>query len=154
VRENPEHIEAIKILLKRPKDWKTEVLKELREKLALNKFPEKELRKAHRLVYNKALADIISMVKHAAVKEEPIYSSEERVARAMQTVMSGKTFTEEQTNWLGYVREHLIENLTLDFEDFDYIPVFERHGGKSIANTVFNNELESLIAEINFAIAA
>jgi len=59
VRENPEHIEAIKILLKRPKDWKTEALKELREKLALNKFPEKELRKAYRLVYNKALADII-----------------------------------------------------------------------------------------------
>ena len=154
VRENPEHIEAIKILLKRPKDWKTEALKELREKLALNKFPEKELRKAHRLVYNKALADIISMVKHAAIEEEPIYSCEERVDRAMLKVMSGKTFTEEQTNWLGYIREHLIENLTIDLEDFDYIPVFERHGGKSIANTVFNNELETLIAEINFAIAA
>jgi type I restriction enzyme, R subunit len=154
VRENPEHIEAIKILLKRPKDWKTEVLKELREKLALNKFQEKELRKAHRLVYNKALADIISMVKHAAIKEEPIYSYEERVDRAMQKVMPGKTFTEEQTNWLGYIRGHLIENLTIDLGDFDYIPVFERHGGKSIANTVFNNELESLIAEINFAIAA
>ena len=154
VRENPEHIEAIKILLKRPKDWKTEALKDLREKLALNKFPEKELRKAHRLVYNKALADIISMVKHAAIEEEPIYSCEERVDRAMQKVMSGKIFTEEQTNWLGYIRGHLIENLTIDLDDFDYIPVFERHGGKGKAKKVFNNELESLIAEINFAIAA
>ena len=72
VRENPEQIEAIRILLERPKDWKTEALKELREKLALNKFPEKDLQKAHQLVYHKALADIISMVKHAARQEEPI----------------------------------------------------------------------------------
>jgi type I restriction enzyme R subunit len=56
--------------------------------------------------------------------------------------------------WLGYIREHLIKNLTIGMEDFEYAPVFERHGGKSIANTVFNNELEFLIAEINFAIAA
>jgi len=154
VRENPEHIEAIKILLERPKDWKTEALKELRKKLAQNKFPEKELRKAHLLVYNKALADIISMVKHAAIEEEPIYTAEQRVDRAMRGFMSGKTFSEEQMKWLDYIREHLIENLTINLEDFEYAPVFERHGGKSIANTVFNNELEFLIAEINFAIAA
>jgi len=154
VRENPEHIEAIRILLERPKDWKPEVLKELREKLALNKFPEKELRKAHQLVYNKALADIISMVKHAAIDEEPIYTAEQRVDRAMKGLMSGKTFSEEQMKWLGYIREHLIENLTINLDDFEYVPVFERHGGKSIATTVFNNELEILIAEINFAIAA
>ena len=75
VRENPEQIEAIKILMERPKQWNTGALKELREKLNLNKFPEKELQKAHQLVYNKALADIISMVKHAAREEEPITSA-------------------------------------------------------------------------------
>ena len=154
VRENPEQIEAIRVLLERPKDWKTEALKELREKLAQNKFPEIELRKAHRLVYNKALADIISMVKHAARAEEPIYSAEERVDRALKKVTADKTFTEEQMKWLGYIREHLIENLTIELKDFDYIPVFERHGGKAIANKVFDNKLETLIAEINYAIAA
>jgi type I restriction enzyme R subunit len=154
VRENPERIEAIRIVLGRPKDWKTGALKELREKLALNKFPEKELRKAHQLVYNKSLADIISMVKHAAREEEPIYSAEERVDRALAKITAGKTLTEEQAKWLGYIREHLIENLTIDLEDFDYIPAFERHGGKAKANKVFDNKLEALIAEINFAIAA
>ncbi len=154
VRENPEQIEAIRVVLERPKNWKTEALKELREKLAQNKFPEFELRKAHRLVYHKALADIISMVKHAARAEEPIYSAEERVDRALKKVTADKTFTEEQMKWLGYIREHLIENLTIDLADFDYIPVFERHGGKAIANKVFDNKLETLIAEINYAIAA
>jgi len=154
VKENPERIDAIKVLLERPKDWKTGALKELREKLAINKYPEKDLRKAHQVVYHKALADIISMVKHAARAEEPIYSAEERVDRALGKVTAGKTFTGEQTKWLGYIREHLIENLTIDLEDFDCIPVFERHGGKAKANKVFENKLETLIAEINFAIAA
>ena len=154
VRENPEQIEAIRILLERPREWKTKALKELREKLEFNRFPEKELRKAHKIVYNKALADIISMVKHAVRVEEPIYSAEERVDRALRTVTDGKAFTEEQVKWLGYIREHLIENLTIDVEDFDNIPVFERHGGKAKANKVFDNELERLIADINFSIAA
>ena len=52
VRENPEHIEAIKILVERPKLWNTKALKELREKLDFNRFPEKELQQAHRLVYS------------------------------------------------------------------------------------------------------
>ena len=154
VTDNPEHIEAIKILLERPKDWKTEALKELRNKLAQNDFPETELRKAHQLVYNKALADIISMVKHAAIKDEPIYSSAERVDRALQAVMKGKTFTEEQMKWLDYIRDHLVQNLTIELKDFEVMPVFEDRGGKVRAQKVFGTALESLIAEINYAIAA
>lgn len=154
VKENPDQIEAITILLKRPRAWRTEALKELREKLTMNHFPEKELRKAHRLVYSKEMADIISMVKHAASKEEPILSPAERVTRALNKVSAGKTFTDEQTKWLGYIREHLIQNLTLESDDFDVFPVFEQRGGRGKANKVFNNELESLIQEINYAIAA
>jgi type I restriction enzyme R subunit len=94
------------------------------------------------------------MVKHAAREAEPIYSAEERIDRALARITAGKMFKEEQTKWLGYIREHLIENLTIDLEDFDYIPAFERHGGKAKATKVFDNKLEALIAEINFAIAA
>ncbi|HOO47182.1 MAG TPA: type I restriction-modification enzyme R subunit C-terminal domain-containing protein, partial [Deltaproteobacteria bacterium] len=154
VRDNPEHIEAIQVLLERPKEWKTDVLKELQQKLASNNFPENNLRMAHNLVYNKALADIISMVKHAARDEEPIYTSEERVDRAMESITAGKAFTDDQHKWLGYIREHLVRTLTVEMQDFDLFPVFADRGGKSRANKVFNNELEALIAEINYAIAA
>lgn len=154
VRENPEHIEAIRILLERPKEWKTNVLDELRKKLRLNEFPEDKLQNAHKLVHNKALADIISMVKHAAREEEPICTAEERVDQAMKRITTEKSFNKEQMKWLGYIREHLIKNLTIGMEDFEYAPVFERHGGKGKADKVFNNELESLISEINYKIAA
>ena len=101
VRENPEQIEAIRILLERPRGWKPEALSELRQKLRLNHFDENDLQKAHKLVYNKALADIISMVKHAARQEEPILTAAERVDRAMGKATAGKTFTQEQTHVAG-----------------------------------------------------
>ncbi|MBM4167403.1 MAG: DEAD/DEAH box helicase [Ignavibacteria bacterium] len=154
VRENPEQIEAIKILLERPKEWKTDALNDLRLQLQKKNFGEKELQQAHKLVYNKALADIISMVKHAAKNEEPLLSAEERVDKALQRITKGKTFSEEQQHWLGYIRNHLVANLTLDIEDFTIVPVFVHRGGIKIAQRVFNNELEIFLSEINYAMAA
>src|SRR5207249_8389530 len=68
VKENPAQVEAIEILLDRPKDWGTEALGELRQKLSATteRFTPENLEKAHRVRYDRALVDIISMVKHAA----------------------------------------------------------------------------------------
>jgi type I restriction enzyme R subunit len=154
VQENPEQIEAIAILLQRPKEWKPEALNELREKLGRNQFREADLQRVTQLVHNKALADIISIVKRAARAEEPIYTATERVDNAIASVMVGKSFTEEQLKWLGYIREHLIQNLTIEMDDFEYAPIFERFGGKGKAKKVFSGGLEALIEEINAAIAA
>ena len=154
VRENPEQIEAIAILLQRPRDWKTAALNELREKLGQNQFREPELQRATQLVHNKALADIISIVKRAARADEPIYTALERIERAIASVMVGKSFNEEQLKWLGYIQEHLVQNLTIEIDDFEYAPIFERVGGKGKAKKVFSGGLEALIDEINAAIAA
>jgi type I restriction enzyme R subunit len=155
VKENSEDILAIKILLEKPKDWNTTALNELRERLTINKFPEKYLQEAHKLVYNKSLADIISMVKHAAKKEEPIYTAEERVAIAFEKVIAGKSYNYEQLKWLALIKEHLIQNLSIDEDDFKEAPVFEQKGGWKKAQMVFGkDELKKLIEEINFNIAA
>ena len=154
VRENPEQIEAIAILLQRPRDWKTAALNELREKLGQNQFREPELQRATQLVHNKALADIISIVKRAARADEPIYTALERIERAIASVMVGKSFNQEQLKWLGYIQEHLVQNLTIEMDDFEYAPIFERVGGKGKAKKVFSGGLEALIDEINAAIAA
>ncbi|HNU84512.1 MAG: DEAD/DEAH box helicase family protein [Pseudomonadota bacterium] len=154
VRDNPEQIEAIRILLERPRGWKTEALDELRRTLSLNRFDEKDLQKAHRLVYNKALADIISMVKHAARQEEPILTAEERTDRAMAKVTAGKQLTGEQSLWMGLIREHLVRNLTIELADFDNAPAFAAKGGLGRARKVFTEGLETLIEQFNYAIAA
>ena len=44
--------------------------------------------------------------------------------------MEAHTFSEEQLNWLSYIKEHLIEKPGLSRgKIFDIMPVFERHGG-------------------------
>ena len=103
VRDNPAKVQAIRILLDRPQDWGTKALDELRKKLASTpeRFTVDLLQKAHQLRYDKALVDIISMVKHAAREQEPLLTAEERVERAFQKLTAGKQFTPEQEQWLG-----------------------------------------------------
>ena len=150
VRENPDRIEAIRILLSRPTEFRTEHLKELRAKLAgrPERFTESNLRRA----YQNDLADIISIVRHAAVGE-PLLRAAERVSRAMARVRAGRTFTPEQENWLGLIQAHLMENLVIEKSDFSAIP-FSRRGAWGQANKAFEGNLEELLNQINEAMAA
>ena len=156
VKENPEHIEAIRILLDRPKDWGTDALSELKQKLAATRyrFTVENLQMAHKVRYNKALVDIISMVKHAAREEEPLCTAEQRIHRVFDKMTVSTTLTPEQQQWLDKIREHLIANLSIRMDDFDSIPIFTNVGGWSKANRVFNGQLPDLIRQWNEAIAA
>lgn len=156
IRDSSVEVEAIGILLDRPKEWDTSALTELRSRLAAapQRFTPDRLEKAHRLRYNKELVDIISMVKHAAHKEEPLLTSEERVSRVFHRLTSGRTFTQEQQRWLSRIREHLVANLSIDENDFDNVPVLQTAGGWGNASRAFAGKLPSLIKSFNEAIAA
>ncbi len=154
VKDNPEQIEAIKILLARPKKWNTEALEDLRAKLHKNDFSEKDLQRGHELVYKKPLADIISMIQHAGNSMLPILTARERVAYAVAKITQGHTFSDEQLTWLAYIKEHLVENLALAEEDFAIMPVFERHGGLGKAREIFGTKFDTLIQKVNEALAA
>jgi len=146
VKKNPEKIEAIRILLSRPSNWSTEALNELRSKLSKTpeKFTEERLRKA----YHHELADIISMIKHAA-KDEPLTSSLERVEKAMRRLTKDKEFNDEQLKWLDLIKEHLVINLAIDQNDLKNMPVFADEGGLRQANKVFGGKVVTLLTEIN-----
>ncbi len=157
VQANPDHIEAISILLSRPRDWKPTALSELHQKLKTNpyRFTVENLQKVHEVHHHKALVDIISMVKHAASEEQPLFTAAERVELAFARITRGHKFTEDQQNWLGRIREHLRENLSIDREDFDVIPILSDAGGWGAARRVFGeNQLDNLLHELNEAIAA
>ena len=156
VRENPSEIDAIRILLGRPKDWGTDALTELRLKLrtAPDHFTVDRLQQAHKAQYNKDLVDIISMVKHAAREDEPLLTARERVGRAFDRIAAGQTFTPPQRAWLDHIREHMIVNLTIDQGDFEVTPVLSRPGGWGAANHAFDGKLPSLLRKLNEAIAA
>jgi type I restriction enzyme R subunit len=156
VRDNPEHVEAIRILLSRPKDWSTKALSELKQKLAVapQRFTLDNLRKAHELHYHKALVEIISMVKHAAREQQPLYTASERVQLAIAKVSAGKAFSSDQIQWLNRIEAHLVANLSIDKDDFEAIPVFTLAGGWGRANKIFAGQLPQLIDQLNEAIAS
>jgi type I restriction enzyme R subunit len=156
VQENPDHIEAVRILLDRPRDWSTDALAELRTKLASTRlrFTEANLQKAHAAAYHKSLVDIISMVKHAAREGEPLLTAAERVDAALTRLTAGKSFTDSQRQWLTRIRDHLVANLSIDRTDFDDLPVFSREGGWTVANRVFDGQLEQFLLQLNEALAA
>ena len=156
VRDNAEAVDAIAILLDRPRDWGTEPLADLKRNLETTPehFTVEALQKAHDLRYHKALVDIISMVKHAARDDEQLLTAEQRVNKAFSIITAGRTFTAEQEKWLDRIRAHLTENLSIDREDFDSIPVLYDAGGWGRANKVFDGDLTGMIRSLNEGIAA
>ncbi|QUS60555.1 type I restriction-modification enzyme R subunit C-terminal domain-containing protein [Synechocystis sp. PCC 7338] len=154
LEEQEGQIEALQILRNSPDHWTGQALEDLRRKLKENRFNEQNLQRAYQLVHNKALADIISLIRWAYEDTQEVYTAQERVDRAIETVTKDMDLTAEQEAWLGYIREHLVQNLSIDLEDFDYAPVFERHGGRGRANKVFAGKLTKLVQGLNSAIAA
>ncbi len=153
VKQKEKEIEAISILLNKPAQWNTKALNELKIILKANSFDETDLRKAHKVVYHKEVVDIISMVKHAARDTEPLLTPEERVNKAIENITAGKTLQPEQMQWLKYIKEHLKQNMTLDADDLNELPVFADRGGLKKFKKVFP-DYETIINEINMAVAA
>ncbi len=154
VQNKADEIEALRILISKPEGWNPDALFALRARLVENGFDERTLRRAHERVYRRALADLISMVKHAAREAEPLLTAEERVTAAVQEIRAFHTFTPEQSQWLDFIAQHLVENLCVDTDDLNTQPVFTKHGGLARARRVFGDQLPRLIERLNYTLAA
>ncbi len=156
VKDNADQIDAIRILLDRPKGWGTAALSELKAKLSADpaRFTVDRLQTVHKAQYKKALVDVISMVKHAADDAAPLLTAPERVDAAFDKLRAGRAFTPEQQAWLGRIREHLIANLSIGRDDFDNMPILADAGGWGRANKVFDGKLTEMVETFNEAMAA
>ena len=155
VRDNADSVEAISILLRRPSDWSTDVLVDLKDTLQTSgRFDVEDLRRAHALHYKKALVDIISMIKHASSEEEPLLSINERVSRALDRITADRDFSPDQLVWLDYIGHHLAAVPAISEKDFSRMPVLENRGGWGKANQVFDGRLSDLLLQLNEALAA
>jgi len=76
------------------------------------------------------------------------------INRVFKKITSAQEFTGEQTLWRDRIRGHLISNLSIDQDDFTYMPAFENAGGWRKANKVCQGQLADLLKKLNAAIAA
>ena len=146
IKENPDSIEALSILLDRPNELNTDLLAELRTKLALRpeQFSEEHLKRA----YGNNLVDIIGMIR-SAISDEPLLTTRERVQRAIKVISDGKTFSENEDKWIELIANHLEYNLLIEKTHFKKEFPFTDNGGWNKADEDFNGELETIIAKIN-----
>lgn len=66
---------------------------------------------------------------------------------------AGPKFTEEQMNWLYMLKDQIATSVHIDIEDLDYTP-FDAKGGRGRMWQLFGNEMETIINELNEALAA
>jgi type I restriction enzyme, R subunit len=154
VKTNADKVAALGVLLKQPKEWRPAVMEELKQTLSKNGFDPAQLQRAHRAQGFKALADVISIVKHASAAQSPLLTAEERVNRAIDKFIAAHNLSQEQKQWLSLIREQLVKNLSIDEEDFENQPLLSDRGGKAKARKVFQGEFEKLIEQLNWSVAA
>lgn len=156
VDQHAEDVRAISILLDRPNEWDAAALDELRAALtqAPEHFTEANLQRAFQATHHKSLVDIISMVKRAALESAPLLTAQERVSAAVARVAAGRELSPAQRQWMSYIEQHLIENLSIERDDFDAIPVLADHGGWRRADIVFNHRLTVLVDDLNKELVA
>lgn len=172
IRDNPDHIAELEVLLNRPREFGLAELEALRRKLRATpeNFSEDRLKRA----YGRPLADIISIIRHAA-EGNPILDQVERVDRAIDSIKAGldgayapgrdgeevrpmvaegpRRMTDDQERWLELIRQFLHKNLLIAEQDL-YLPEFTSRGasGRRL-RLAFGDDLPVFIAKLNAAIA-
>jgi hypothetical protein len=62
-------------------------------------------------------------VKRAADEGAPLLTATERAERALAAIRQGAYLTARQEQWLDRIRAYLMENLSIEREDFGLTPV-------------------------------
>lgn len=104
------------------------------------------------------LTDVVSLVRYALHQEGELVPYAEQVQARFATWLAqqetaGRTFTEEQMQWLTQMRDHVAQSLEIRVDDFEYTPFVEQ-GGLGRARQVFGEDLNGLLDELNEALAA
>ena len=101
----------------------------------------------------RALADIVALVRYAIGDADELAPFADHVNQrfegwlAMQET-TGREFTDEQRRWLEAIRDHIAGSVSIEPGDFEYAP-FNQQGGLMGAYTVFGDQLQSIIEELN-----
>ena len=127
-----------------PRSWTTERLWQ-----AYQRLDESRVRGSGQ----RQLADIVALVRYAIGDADELAPFADHVNRrfegwlAMQETV-GREFIAEQRQWLEAIRDHIAGSVSIEPGDFQYAP-FNQWGGIMGAYTVFGEQLQPIIDELN-----
>ena len=98
----------------------------------------------------RVLADLVSLVRHAAMAEE-LVPYPERVESRYREWLNGKDFAPQQKWWLNEIARHIGINISICVEDLNSYG-FQNRGGQVAALRLFGTRLPVLLEELNTAL--
>jgi type I restriction enzyme R subunit len=100
----------------------------------------------------RVLADLVSLVRHAAL-DEALEPYPERVGRRYREWLAGRDFTPQQRWWLDEIARHIGINLSIQVEDLNSY-AFQNRGGQVAAVRLFGTRLAGILDELNAVLTA
>ncbi len=144
-------IPALVTVLTRPRDLTRKQLRELAFELDRAGFPESSLATAWREMTNQDIAArIVGYIRQAAIGDA-LVPYEQRVDRALQTILAGRAWTTPQRQWLQKLAAQTKANVIVDraaLDDPDL--VFKREGGGfARLDRIFGGQLQEVLESFN-----
>ena len=143
-------MELVAAIQRPPRQWTSEALW-----AAYERVEKGRVRGASR---GRLLTDVISLARHAlGVDDDLVSYADQAHARfeswLAQQANQGRSFTDEQRAWLDLIRDRIVVDLEVRQDDFDETPFAER-GGLGKAWSLFGEELEGIVDELNRELVA
>jgi len=148
ILENTNTIAAINVICNKPQELDRKSLKELKLLLDEQGFNEIALNTAWKSAKNTDVAaDIIAYIRTLSMGVD-LVTPQERVKNAVIKIKSRREWNVHQLKWIDRFEKQLLAETILTKKDMDLKPFLDE-GGFAKINKIFNNELESLITELN-----
>ena len=121
-------------------------------------YEQLEKSKVRRAGPQKILTNIVSLLRFALGEVDTLEPWADTVdARFRQWLKEqrrlGREFTPEQIEWLRMIKDHIATTMTMEMEDFELAPFFEK-GGAAKVYQIFGSELSNILNELNETLAA
>ncbi len=145
--EHANEIPALVMVTQSPKELTRKDLRDLQIQLEQQGFSETAIKSAVRDSTNQDIAaSIIGFVRHAML-DEPLLPYEERVDKAIRSVLGSQQWEPRQRQWLERIGRQIKENVVVDRDSFDS-GAFKQQGGFVRLNKVFDGKLEDIVRRI------
>jgi type I restriction enzyme R subunit len=104
------------------------------------------------------LTNIVSLVRYTLGDDDELAPFPEQVevrfeGWLLQQQNAGRTFTDEQLDWLRLIRDHLAASLSIEPREL-LDPPFSQRGGLARARQLFGHDLDGLLTELTETVAA
>ncbi|MBC2696941.1 MAG: DEAD/DEAH box helicase family protein [ANME-2 cluster archaeon] len=169
MEEHKDEIMAISIFYNQPyrlRELTSSMVKDILEKLKMDKpllaplyvwQAYEQLEKVNGKSPKSELVALVSLIRRVTGIDDKLTAYDKTVDRNFQKWVFEKQagvlkFNDEQMNWLRMMKEHIATSFHIEVEDLDYTP-FDAHGGRGMMFQLFGSEMNTVISEMNEALA-